>query len=331
MGGSRTYDYRYVWLRDAGMIASALLRAGSDGDNARKFLDFLCGSAQGSQGKPLLPPFLALNYKPAEAERHLDLAGYRNSRPVRIGNNANTQVQFDGYANVLLAAKQIYGKFGMREHWATVRCIADFLAGHWHERDHGIWEEQQRRQYTVGKVITACALRYIAAYADNREQRRHWENTARKIEDYVPRRCINSEGAYAAVAGGEAVDVSAALYPAWGYVSADTPEMVATMRVLERAYSHANLHWRHLEDSDSRDEGAFLAGTIWVAQYRVARQDLSRARSILEAALEYANDLGLFAEEADPATGGMLGNFPQTLLHAALIGAVVDYKYASRT
>jgi GH15 family glucan-1,4-alpha-glucosidase len=327
-GGERNYDYRYVWMRDTGMIISALVRAGSSGPDERNFLDFICGSKQEEPGKPLLPPFLSLDFKPAPDESHLDLAGYRGSRPVRIGNGANNQLQLDGFANVLLAAKLIYGRHDTREHWDTVEQIADYLTENWREPDYGIWEEHEPRQYTTSKVIVSCGLHYIADYAEDASQAEKWRAATKDIDAYIASHCINSEGAYAAYAGGEAVDVSAALFPIWGYTEPDSPQMLATMRVLERDYAKGHLYWRHLEELGRYQEGAFLAGTIWVAQYWIMRKDLERTRQILEAALTYANDLGFFAEEADPKSGKMLGNFPQTFVHAAFIGAVIDYKNA---
>lgn len=327
-GGTRNYDYRYVWLRDTGMIVSALVRAGSTGPDERRFLAFICGARQDEDGEPLLPPFVTLDFAPAPPETHLDLAGYAGSRPVRIGNGAGTQLQLDGFANVLLAAKLIYARHDEREHWETVRDVADFLVENWREPDYGIWEEHSRQQYTGNKVIMSCGLRYIADFADDDAQAARWRAAAEEIGRYVRDHCINSEGAYAAVAGGEAVDVSAVLFPIWGFIDADSPEMLATIRVLERDYSADDLYWRHLDELEAKREGAFLAGTIWVAQYWVLRGDLERARRVLERALAYANDLGFFAEEADPGSDAMLGNFPQTFVHAAFIGAIVDYKKA---
>lgn len=124
------------------------------------------------------------------------------------------------------------------------------------------------------------------------------------------------------------MDISAALFPTWGYTAADSAEMLATMRVLERDYARGDLYWRHLEELGRSEEGAFLAGTLWVAQYWILRRDLPRARKVLESALAYATDLGFFAEEADPGSGALLGNFPQTFVHASFIGAVIDYRQA---
>ncbi|MBE9155849.1 glycoside hydrolase family 15 protein [Nodosilinea sp. LEGE 06152] len=327
IGGERNYDYRYVWLRDAGMIVSALTRAGSDGTDERRFLDFICGYDRDSDHQPLMP-FSTLDGESPSSETPLDLVGYRHSAPVMIGNVAKDQLQLDAYGNVLLAAKLIYKHFDTREHWSLVAEIADFLSDHWHEPDYGIWEEQEKHQYTSSKVVVACGLRFIADVAESDAQARRWREAEQAIREFVAQHCLTSEGAYAVVAGGEDVDVTAALFPVWAYTAADSPEMVATMKALERDYATGHLYRRHLKTFDSQREGAFLAGTLWVAQYWVMRQDLQRAQAIMDAALEFANDLGLFAEEADPQTGAMLGNFPQTFVHAAFIGAAIDLKAA---
>lgn len=327
VGGQRNYDYRYVWLRDTGMIVSALTRAGSDGTEERRFLEFICGYERDSAKLPLLP-FSTLDGEIAPEEKPVNLTGYDHSQPVVVGNNAKAQLQLDAYGNVLLAAKLIYNRFDTREHWPLIERIANFLVEHWREPDHGLWEERDQRQYTSSKVIVACGLKFISDRAETAAQAQRWRAAEQDIRQFVAQECLNSEGAYAAVAGGEAVDVSAALFPVWAYTAPDTPEMLATIKVLERDYATGHLYRRHLEQFDSRTEGAFLAGTFWVAQYWVMRQDFQRAHSILDAALQYANDLYLFAEEADPHTGEMLGNFPQTFVHAAFIGAVIDLRDA---
>ncbi len=327
VGGERNYDYRYVWLRDAGMIVSALLRAGSDGTEERRFLNFICSLGYDADNMPLAP-FSTLDGEATMDEQTLELAGYRGSKPVLLGNGANNQLQLDAYGNVLLAAKLIYGRFDTREHWPIVERIADFLAEHWSEPDHGLWEEREKRQYTSGKVIVACGLDSIAPFAERETKAQRWRTVVQDIRHFVAEECLTSEGAYAAVAGGEAVDISSVLFPIWGYIAPDAPEMLTTIEALERDLAVGHLYRRHLEEFDSQQEGAFLAGTLWMAQYWVMRRDFLRVRTLLNAALEYANDLGLFAEEAEPKTGQMLGNFPQTFVHAAFIGAVIDLKTA---
>ncbi|MHB1003045.1 MAG: glycoside hydrolase family 15 protein [Thermoleophilia bacterium] len=330
VGGSRNWDYRYAWLRDAGMIVSALTRAGSDGFEERRFLDYIC-STRSRNTVPGLPlaPFSAVDMGPADVEIQLDhLAGYRGSRPVQVGNGAREQLQLDSYGNVLLAAKLIYGRFDTREHWATVEAVAEYLAERWREPDYGIWEERETRQYTSSKVIAAVALEYIAASCEDPAQEERWRGAAADIRDWVASECLNSQGAYAAVAGGEAVDVTAALFPVWAYEEADTPVMLATMAAIEGELGDGDLYRRHLELFDGGQEGAFLASTLWVAQYWVMRGELEKVRRIIDAVLEFANDLGQMPEMGDTRDGCMLGNFPQTFVHAALIGAVIDLKAA---
>lgn len=326
IGGGRNYDYRYVWLRDAAMIVSALARAGSDGEEERLFLSFIC-TAMHRIPKPVVP-MLTLDEQPAGAEQFLDLSGYKNSTPVRYGNGASNQLQLDANSNVLLAAKVIYNRYNTREHWETVQSLANFLVEHWQEPDHGIWEENEKHQYTSSKVITSISLQYIAEYSEDKEEKKRWLDTAQKIKAFVKQNCHTAEGAYAVYAGSEEVDVSAILFPIWGFTEADTPAMLKTIEKLDQDYCQNNLYRRHLVEFDSRQEGAFLAGTLWVAQYWVMRRDWEKVETILGAALRFMNDVGIMPEEGNPETGEWLGNLPQTFVHASLIGAIIDYKKA---
>ncbi|MCX2740327.1 glycoside hydrolase family 15 protein [Pontibacter anaerobius] len=326
-GGNRNWDYRYVWLRDAAMISSALTRAGSDGEQERRFLSFLCDALHGVK-EPVVP-FFTLDKKPAPGERLIEhLRGYEGSLPIRIGNDANDQLQLDAISNVLLSAKLIYNRFQTREHWELVSMLADYLADHWQEKDHGLWEETQQLHYTSSKVVAAVSLEFIAEHSQDKAQQQRWRQAAADIREFVQENCLTPEGAYAAYAGAEAVDVSAILFPIWAYTDADTPEVLKTIEVLERDHCHNNLFRRHLVDTDAREEGAFLAGTLWVAQYWVMRKEWQKFKDTLHAALAFMNDVGLMPEEGDPETGEHLGNTPQTFVQASLIGAVIDYKNA---
>lgn len=324
LGGERNYDYRYVWLRDAAMIVSALSRTGSDGEEERRFLSFMC-SAMRRIPEPVVP-MLTLDEQPAGTEQELHLAGYNNSKPVRYGNGANSQLQLDANSNVIIAAKVIYERFDTREHWETVEQLADFLVEHWDEPDHGIWEETEKHHYTSSKVIASVSLKYIANYSLDAEQQKRWLSASCRIRDYVEENCLTSEGAYAVFAGSDTVDVSAVLFPIWGFTEADSPHMLKTIEMLERDHCQHNLYRRHLVEYDSKEEGAFLAGSLWVAQYWVMRKNKEKFEQIMNAVLRFMNDVGIMPEEGDPVTGDWLGNLPQAFVHASLIGAVVDYK-----
>ncbi len=326
IGGERNYDYRYVWLRDAAMIVSALTRAGSDGEEERKFLSFMC-SAMRRIPAPVVPMF-TLDEQPAGKEQLLHLKGYKASQPVRYGNGANNQLQLDANSNVLIAAKVIYNRHHTREHWETVQQLADFLLEHWQEPDHGIWEETEEHHYTSSKVITSISLKYIAEFSEDKEEKRRWLEASEQIKAYVKENCLTTAGAYAVYAGSNEVDVSAVLFPLWGYTEADSDPMLKTLTVLEQEYCQNHLYRRHLVEFDSAKEGAFLAGTLWVAQYWVMRRDWDKVETILGAALRFMNDVGILPEEGDPLTGEWLGNLPQTFVQASLIGTIIDYKKA---
>jgi GH15 family glucan-1,4-alpha-glucosidase len=323
-GGERNYDYRYVWLRDAGMIVSALTRAGSNGVEERRFLDFISGLEK-IEGI-LFSPMYNLNQKLIPDKKKINLNGYMNSQPVTTGNGARKQLQLGTTANVLLAAKLIYNKYDTKEHWDVISKTADFLAENWHREDKGIWEEEVNKHYTASKVITAVGLKYIAKHSKDEKQKIRWKQAELDIREFVKKNCINSEGAYAAAAGEEAVDISAILFPTWGYTDIDSPEMLATVKVLERDYRKGDLYRRHLFEFDSRKEGAFLAASLWMAQYYIYRGNLDKARVIINEVLKYSTDLGFFSEEADVEKERMIGNLPQTFVHASFIGAVIDLK-----
>lgn len=326
VGGQRNYDYRYVWLRDAAMIVSALARAGSDGEEERKFLSFMC-SAMHRIPEPVVP-MLTLDEQPAGQENKLNFNGYKNNSPVVYGNDASNQLQLDANSNILIAAKVIYNRYKTREHWETIQRLANFLVDHWDEKDHGIWEETEKHHYTSSKVITSISLKYIAEHSEDPEEKKRWGDTSEKIKKYVEENCLTSEGAYAAYAGSQEVDISAMLFPIWAFTDADSEAMLKTVEVLERDYCYKNLYRRHLVEFDSKKEGVFLAGTLWMAQYWVMRSNWDKVETIFHAALEFMNDVGIMPEEGDPETGEWLGNLPQTFVHASLIGLIIDYKHA---
>lgn len=324
IGGGRNYDYRYVWFRDSGMIVRPLSRLspGNHSTLARGFLDFVCRSASGRDlGRPL-PPLATVMAEDAPGVEELPLGGYRESRPVRRGNAAVAQVQLDVYGNILLSSAALYRPAELEEHWAVLGPVAEYLCAHWRDPDNGIWEEEEALPYLSSKVLGAVGLERLADVHPDPGTAERWRAVAGDIRTWVSAHGLTSEGAFAAVAGEDTVDVVAALYPTWGYCAPDAPEMRATLRVLEREWSREGLYWRALREGET-GEGAFLAGTLWVALYWTA-VDPARARELLATVLTYANDLGLIAEEADPASGALLGNFPQTFVHAALLGVIAE-------
>ncbi len=324
IGGSRNYDYRYVWLRDTGMVVSALAKAETKGEEPERFLDFLC-AARNTNKKNLFIPFYDLDNKTAPYVSLVPGSGYKNSKPLRIGNGALDQLQLDAQGNVLLAAKHIYDRKNHKPHWETIVHTADFLVENWHKKDHGIWEEGLMEHFTSSKVLVASSLEYIAAYTDNESQKLKWIQTAMDIRIFVLTHCMTSEGAYAVFAGSEDVDITAALYPYWQYDAADSLAMIKTIHKIEIDYKDGELYHRRLEEFPSRKEGVFLAASLWMAQYYLCLNDLEKAKTIVDAVLEFSTDLGFLPEEGDVKTGELLGNIPQTFVHSSLISVLLEF------
>jgi GH15 family glucan-1,4-alpha-glucosidase len=327
IGGSRNYDYRYVWLRDTAMDVSALIRAGSKGNEAERFLDFLC-AGRNTNKKNLFVPFYDLDHKTAPDEAFFSGTGYKGSTPLRTGNGAHEQLQLDAQGNVLLAAKEIYSNKKEKPHWKTIVQTADYLAKNWQEKDHGIWEENPLHHYTSSKVLVAKSLEFLAEQTDDKKQQKKWLDTAQQIRLFVSRHCMTSDGAYAVYAGSGAVDITAALYAVWWYDKPDSPAMKKTIDRIEAEYRDGDLYRRHLVEADAKEEGCFLAGCLWMAQYYLTLKNNRKAVKIIEAVLGFATDLGFLPEEGDVKTGEPLGNIPQTFVHASLMGVILDYRKA---
>ena len=322
LGGKRNYDYRYSWLRDTAMVIRAMLRTAPAGREGEAFLSFVAQAHARPRGRPL-DIVMAVDGWPVPKESRPPLAGYADSHPVRIGNRARKQLQLGAYGSLLLAAGSVFRAHGERDHWSLVREIADFLVEHWERSDSGVWESSKRRQYTASKVFAACGLEAIVPFADPRERRRYGE-AAQRIRQHVFRHHLTREGAFASFVGTDGVDVTSALFPVWSFCPPDCPQMLASIRVLERDYERQRLLRRDDRTPQNELEGAFLPATFWLAQYWAVRNERGRAQSYIDTGLRHANDVGVLPEEVDWAGGGALGNVPLGMTQASLINAILD-------
>ncbi|MFD2966238.1 glycoside hydrolase family 15 protein [Sphingobacterium bambusae] len=320
IGGERNYDYRYVWVRDTALITGALSVLDGDVHAEYRFLDFLSKAIEKNPRKCIYPLY-TIDHEKIDHLEELNLSGYYGSRPVQIGNVAAEQLQLDAAASVLIACQMIYEKYKETPHWPLIRKITDFVSKNWRRPDNGIWEEGKELHYTAGKVFCARALEMMARYSEDPIEADEWLEQAALIRKFVKEHCMTSDGAFANFAGSQEVDISAALFTVWGYCEANSNEMRATTDYLEKNYQKDNLYWRSLVEFDSHKEGAFLAGTCWLAHHYAIAGDFSKSEQILRAVEACANDLGYFSEEFDPIENRMLGNFNQTFVHSSFICA----------
>jgi GH15 family glucan-1,4-alpha-glucosidase len=335
IGGERNWDYRYSWVRDSAFTLEALLHLGCPRE-ADAFFWWLLHASQLTH--PRLQVLYRLDGGEPEPERALDLAGYRGSRPVRIGNEAAGQTQLDIYGSLLQTAA-IYTEAGGRLDRDTGRRlagIADLVSRSWSEPDSGIWEVRSApAQFTHSKMMCWVALdralRLCGAGHIPSRNASTWRRERRALGAFIETRCWSPElGSYARHAGAQELDASLLLGVLFGYESPDRDRLPATVDAVRRELGYGPLVRRYTgEDGLTGTEGAFLCCSFWLADAlaRIGRVD--QATGLMDQLVVLANDVGLYAEELDPGTKEPLGNTPQGLVHLALINAAVSIAAAT--
>lgn len=328
IGGGRNWDYRYCWLRDASFTARSLYQLGFR-DEGEAYCGWLMHAT--SLTHPGLRVLYDVYGRTRLQERTLDhLEGYRGSGPVRVGNAAHEQFQLDVYGELLAAIEHHFQEETRldRDTRSLVRQIADLVARRWSEPDHGIWEMRSGTfQHVHGKVLAWEALDCAIRLADqgmldgDGEQ---WKAAREAIRDRVLSEGFDQRlGTFVNTLGGDQLDASLLTLPTTGFISAGEPRMLATTRAIQSQLGVDDLIYRYrgLPDGLPGHEGAFLACSFWLVNALALAGETSEALELFARLMRRGNDLGLFAEEIDPASGELLGNFPQALTHIALINA----------
>jgi GH15 family glucan-1,4-alpha-glucosidase len=330
IGGDLNWDYRFCWLRDASLTARALFGLGFSAE-ADAFVNWLLHATHLTQ--PELHILYDVYGNAPPRERALRLRGYRDSRPVRAGNGADRQLQLDVYGEVIEAAAHFARRGGAfdTDTMSMLRGFGDHVCRHWREPDHGLWEPRSgRRHHTHSRLLCWTALdRLLELHARGKlgpapvaELRRNRELIRRDIETCAWNERLQS---YVAELGGDEVDASLLLLPWYGFEEAGSARMRSTHARIRAQIGAADALLYRYRGADSPGEGAFGICSFWNAEY-LARGggSLQQAERAFAQVLGYANDLGLFAEEIDPASGAALGNFPQAFTHIGLINAALS-------
>ena len=332
IGGERNWDYRYTWLRDAAFTLYSLIRVGFN-EEAHNFMGWLLDVCRNSDGK--LQPLYGIDGRTEIHEEELPhLSGYRNSRPVRLGNGAYNQLQLDLYGAVLDAA-YLHNKHAAPldyDVWNNLRPTLDWLSENWRQPDEGIWEVRGgRRPFVSSKVLSWVALDRAVRMARQRglpAPEDHWIKQRNAIYEEVMKKGWNPKReSFVQYYGGEALDASLLLMPLVKFVGPTDPRWLATLNGIQKELSHDTLVYRYkvaeaADDGFSSEEGSFNTCSFWLVECLTRAGRLEEARLALEKMFSYANHLGLFTEEIGPS-GEALGNFPQALTHLALISAAV--------
>ncbi len=331
LGGVRNWDYRYCWLRDATFTLTALLDAGHT-DEALAWRDWLLRAVAGD------PADLQIMYGLAGerdlGERELGwLPGYEGSAPVRAGNAAAGQFQLDVYGEVVDALHQgaLSGLALDDDAWELQRVLLDHLEGAWREPDEGIWEVRGPRQhFTHSKVMAWVAADRAISTAqqyglDGPVDR--WRALREEIHRDVLEHGVDADGRLVQSYGSRELDASLLLVPLVGFLPVTDPRVARTVAAIEQELVIDDLVLRYRPESTvdglPGGEGTFLLCTFWLADVQALQGRHQEARARFERLLGLRNDVGLLAEQYDPSSGRLLGNFPQAFSHTAIINTAI--------
>jgi GH15 family glucan-1,4-alpha-glucosidase len=326
IGGERNWDYRFAWPRDASFALQALLALGCGGES-HAFFSWLMHASQLTH--PRIPVLCRLDGRSDTGEKSLPLAGYRGSRPVRIGNGAAAQTQLDVYGELLEAAARFAARAELdRDQGRRLAGVADFVCECWEQPDAGIWETRSEpAHYTQSKMLCAVGLdRALELAGKGLIPDRHvgdWRRERDRIREFVETRCWSDEQrTYTRSAGEEQVDASLLLAVLASYDDPGSDRLRGTVDAVRAKLGRGPLVHRYLADDGlPGEEGAFVACSFWLAEALARQGRLDEAGALMDELVPLANDVGLYAEEIDPESGDFLGNFPQALSHLALVNA----------
>ncbi|MFI8221448.1 glycoside hydrolase family 15 protein [Streptomyces sp. NPDC085932] len=330
IGGSRNWDYRYCWLRDAGVTLRALTSCGYL-EEATAFRDWLLRAVAGD------PDQMQIVYGVA-GERCLPefevdwLPGHQGSRPVRIGNAAAKQFQLDVYGGLVWAMDHAE-RAGLPPDpggrtAGLLRACTDFIVDNWQKPDEGLWEVRGARQhFTVSKLMSWVgvdrAIRAVEA-GMSRGPLERWRRVRQEIHDDICAHAFDRErGTFVQAYGSTHLDASLLLLPIQGFLPPDDPRITATVEAIRRDLALDGFVARY-STADGTDglqggEATFLACSFWMVDALALVGRVDEAGELFERLLAVRNEVGLLAEEYDPVSGCQLGNFPQAYSHVGLV------------
>jgi GH15 family glucan-1,4-alpha-glucosidase len=330
LGGERNWDYRYCWIRDATLTLYALLSSGYR-DEAREWREWLLRASAGHPSQLQIMYGLAGERRLTELE--LDwLPGYDGSRPVRIGNGAANQLQLDVYGELMdsLHTARKYRLSHSEDSWSFQKVLLDDLSHKWNRPDHGIWEVRgPARHFTHSRLMAWVAFDRAVKGVEEYGLSGPVE-TWRSIRDSI-RSDILANGwsdrrqSFVQSYDSDVLDASLLLLPLLGFLPANDPRCVATVRAIQKDLVQDGLVLRYrteqAEDGLRGEEGAFLATSFWLADALTVIGAVDEATDLFERLLSLRNDVGLLAEEYDPRTRRQLGNFPQAFSHVGVVNS----------
>ena len=331
IGGTRNWDYRYTWLRDASFTLYAMMRLGYV-EEGERFNRWLKNRLRWDGERGPLQVMYGVDGRSELPESELEhLAGYRGSKPVRIGNEAYRQLQLDIYGETFDAIylSNKYGDAIPHQGWENLKGILRWLAEHWSDPDEGIWEVRGgRKHFLHSRLMCWVAFDRGIRLGQKRSLAGPygWMEECRDaiVRDIHENFWDEDLGAFVQFRGAKQVDASTLLMPLLRFISPIDPRWISTLEVIERDLTVDTLVKRYRSDNDvdglTGVEGSFTPCSFWFIEALARSHQVEKAQLLFEKMLGYANHLGLYSEELS-ASGEHLGNYPQALTHLALISA----------
>lgn len=334
-GGERNWDYQFTWIRDASFTLYALLLAGYL-DDEQPFFDWLVRTAKlKGTGISILYPIIP---ESRITETVLDnLRGYRDSRPVRVGNQAVVQEQLDVYGEVMGAIQFAWriGKYDPTPLWGTMRQMLDWVTRHWHDRDSGFWEVRGGvRHFVYSKAMMWFALDCGIEIAEGMRlpgDLAGWRRERDAIhEEVLDRGWSDTLGAFKQSYEDEQLDAANLRLSTINFIKRDDPRMLSTIDATLKHLVADGLCYRYVDAPEgvAGKEGTFVVCTTWLINALIRAGRTEEAHRMFQNLLKHASPLGLYAEELQPTTGTHMGNFPQSFSHIGVINAAVSLAHA---
>ena len=330
-GGDRNWDYRYSWVRDASLTMEAFWIAACPVESTRFFRYLTRAAATHSGSRYEIPVLFGIGGEHDLSERTLPhLAGWNDSKPVRVGNDAWTQRQLDLPGELLRSADVLSEQMQNMDEQTRVFLVeaADGAAAIWRETDQGIWEfRSEPRHFLHSKLMCWTALDsaiHLVSLLKAEERLPDWIRTREEIKETILEHGWNKDvQAFTQAFGSAELDASSLLIPIVGFLPGNDVRVLETIRAIVANLTDARgLVYRYrAEDGLTGQEGAFLLCTFWLAQAQALAGQLDAAKQTFQRAAGFANDLHLFSEQIHPETSALLGNFPQAFSHIGLINA----------
>ena len=340
IGEVRNWDYRFCWIRDASMVIRVISKLGHK-RIVKNFIDFIVELIPDKAQK--LQIMYGINGEQRLTEEFLDhLSGYKNSKPVRIGNAAYSQKQNDIYGILMDAIhaeiKEVKSDFKRTEEiWSIVKGIVWVVKNNWMKPDKGIWEfRSEDLHFTFSKVLCWVAIDRaikVAKIVGKEDAVKKWNPIKIAIKKDIETNAWNEKvKAYTQSYGSDYLDASVLLIEQYGFVDADEDRFISTVNVIEKELAYDGLLYRYKNKDDfGLPTSSFTVCTFWFIKSLIKIGQFEKAKRYFENLLNYSNHLGLFSEDIDFKTKRLLGNFPQAYSHLALIDTALAFNFSNKT